>query len=244
MYRRVVDSVASIIPILTLTLALLLHSRTGRAMTPGRRVQAFAVMTVAALGALVGFPYSNDLYFHYIAPLICLSLLALYTMAGRRLEPRIGAAVLLFYLAFAVVRVRVRADAPLALERGGIRVPAQDSAEAATFVRTLVAHARNGYTFATPDCPEAYFLTGLKNPTRTMYEFFGDRTGRTERVLALLDKHQITAVAVSHWGAFSGPPDQRLLAALRARYPDSMVVWHFTVRWSQVGRPALAERKP
>jgi hypothetical protein len=126
-------------------------------------------------------------------------------------------------------------EARLDLDRGGLRVPASDSAAASQFVRILRAHAHHGYTFATPDCPEAYFLTGLRNPTPTIYEFVRGRAGRTERVLALLEERHITAVAIGGWGMFSGPPDQRLQAALRERYPDSTRVWHFTVRWAQGG---------
>lgn len=244
-YRRVVDSIATIVPGIVAAFALLLASRAGRGLAPERRAPVFAMVAVTAFAALVGFPYSTDLYFHYVAPLIWLSLLALYSVADRPAEPRIGIGVLLFYLAFAVVRVRVRADTRLDLNRGGIWVPAQDNADARAFVSLLRAHSRGGYTFATPDCPEAYFLTGLKNPTRTMYEFFGSRAGRTERTLELLDQHRITAVAINHWGAFSGFLDQQLLAALRARYPDSAVVWHFTVRWSSShGAAALPTRSP
>jgi len=117
-------------------------------------------------------------------------------------------------------------------------VPPRDSAEVDAFVRTLREHARNGYTFATPDSPEAYFLTGLRNPTRTMYEFLGDSGGHTDRILAIPEARRVTAVAISYWTIFSLRPDPRLLAALRARYPDSAAVWHFMVRWNDAHRAA------
>lgn len=231
-YRPVVDSVATIIPIVALTFGAIMVSRRGRTLTPLLRDQAFAAIAVTALCALIAFPYSSDLYFHYVAPLICMALLALYAVSGRAVNPGIGAATIAFYLAFAVIRVAVRPGSHLALDRGGLRVPARDSADALAFVETLRAHARNGYTFATPDCPEAYFLTGLRNPTRTMYERFDESAGDPDRVLALLQARRVTAVAISNWRIASKLPDQRLLTALRERYPDSAVVWHFTVRWA------------
>jgi hypothetical protein len=235
-YRPVVDSVATLVPIIAVTFAAIMLSRRGRALTSLAREQAFAAVAVTAFCALIAFPYSNDLYFHYVAPLVCIALLALYSVSGRSVEPRLGAAVIGFYLAFGVIRVAVHPSSRLALDRGGLRVPASDSADASAFVRTLRAHARNGYTFATPDAPEAYFLTGLRNPTPTMYERFDESAGDTDRILALLQARRVTAVAISSWRITSKLPDARLLAALRERYPDSAVVWHFTVRWAPEAR--------
>ena len=74
-------------------------------------------------------------------------------------------------------------------------------------------------------------MTGLRNPTRTMFDFFDDPDGRTDRILRVIAAHQITAIAINHWAAFSGPPDPRLLAALAERYPDSANVGRYTLRW-------------
>jgi len=71
---------------------------------------------------------------------------------------------------------------------------------------------------------------------------FDNTAGRTNRVLAMLEARRITAVAISSWTIFSGRPDPELLAALQQRYPDSAVVWHFTVRWRAPGEERRAER--
>jgi hypothetical protein len=178
-----------------------------------------------------------------VAPLVFVALAGLHAVSMRSVASRVAAVTIGFYLAFGVLRVGAAGEARLALDRGGLRVPAADSAAASMFVQILRAHARHGYTFATPDCPEAYFLSGLRNPTPTIYEFVRGRAGRTDRVLALLEARRITAVAIGGWGAFSGPPEQRLLAALRTRYPDSARVWHYTVRWAR-GEPSSARQAP
>jgi hypothetical protein len=231
LHRLVVDSAMALPPILAAAVAALLASRTRRAPTLIRS-QAFTALAVASFANLVGFPFLNDVYFFYVAPLMLVTVLALLALWGPPVSPWIGAAVVASYLAFGIVHLDARAPALLTIDRsGGLRVPPADSAGAAAFVDTLRAHARNGYTYATPDCPEAYFLTGLANPTPAMYEVFDTTAGRTDRVLAMLDARQITAVAISSWTIFSGRPDPELLAALQRRYPDSAVVWHFTVRW-------------
>lgn len=234
-YRPVVDSLAALLPVIAVVFALVLLWPGARALPARERERAFAAVSVAVFCGLIGFPYSNDLYFHYVAPLVFVALAALHTVSPRRVAPPLAAALAGFYIAFGIFRVGAVGEARLDLDRGGLRVPASDSAAASQFVQILRAHARHGYTFATPDCPEAYFLTGLRNPTPTIYEFVRGRAGRTERVLALLEERHITAVAIGGWGMFSGPPDQRLQAALRERYPDSTRVWHFTVRWAQGG---------
>jgi hypothetical protein len=231
-YRAVVDSVATIVPLIAVAFAVLALKRGPPAGDP-RQEQAFAAVGVLVFSAMIAFPFSTDLYFHYIAPLIVIAIVALASVAPQGPEPRIAGATLAFYLAFAVVRVAVSESARLPIPRGGLHVPPADSAEVGAFVEHLRARARNGYTYATPDAPEAYFLTGLKNPTRTMYEFLGDSGASTDQILSALDEHRVTAVAISYWRIFSPRPDRRLLAALRSRYPDSAVVWHFILRWKE-----------
>jgi|ERR1051325_4381081 hypothetical protein len=232
-YIPVLLSIATLLPVLTVAFAELILSSRGRELSQVARHQAFATVTVTVFCALIQFPFSNDLYFHYVAPLLFLSLLAAYAVLRQPMQPAIGTAVIAFYVGFAVVQVPVTGNSLLAVDRGGLRLPIPDSAQALEFVALLRAHARNGYTYATPDCPEAYFLTGLRNPTRIMYERFGDSGDQTDRIMPLLDAYRITAVAVSNWIIASRRPTPRLLEALRARYPDSAVAWHFTVRWSR-----------
>jgi hypothetical protein len=230
-YRLFMDSALALAPLVPVFLACVLISRFGSRSSPVLRRQAFAAMAVTALCGVIGFPFFNDLYFFYVAPLVLVAVLALAAVVAKPVSPYITGALILVYAVFALVHVDGLPGSALPLARnGGVRVPSIDSAGATAFVDTLRAHARNGYTFATPDCPEAYFLTGLRNPTPTMYEFFDDTTGSTARILTALRERRITAVAISHWFIFSRPnPD--LVKALRTLYPDSAVVWHFTVRW-------------
>ena len=107
-------------------------------------------------------------------------------------------AVLALYLLFAVVNTHPSREpsVPLTLARGGLVVGARDAARYDSLVGLLQAHASGGYVYAAPDCPEVAFLAGLKNPTRTIWEFLSDTIGRTERVLEALDEHAVTTVAI------------------------------------------------
>jgi hypothetical protein len=231
-YRQVVGSLSAMMPLVLGAFTWLVATGRARGLPREQLAATFAVVSVAAFSSLLAFPYSNDLYFHYIAPLLALAGVAVMVASGIAVDRRITGVLAVVYLAFAVMHVAMGTTAPLAIDRGGIRVPPHDSIEVEEFVRLVRAHARSEYIYATPDAPEAYFVTGLRNPTRMMYEFFDAAPHRTERILAALDTHQVTVVAINQWTIFSGRPDSLMTAALEARYPHSTRAWHFTVRWS------------
>jgi hypothetical protein len=125
------------------------------------------------------------------------------------------------------------ATEPLAMPRAGIDVPTFQAAGYRELIATLRQHARGGYTWASPDSPEIYFLSGLRNPTRSLFEFFDDPRQRSTRVLSALEARGVTAVVLNRRPAFS--PDLRndpvLLAAVLRRYPYAEDFGPFEVRW-------------
>ena len=120
---------------------------------------------------------------------------------------------------------------PLTLERGGLVVGARDAARYDSLVALLRAHATGGYTYGAPDCPEVYFLAGLANPTRTLWEFLSDSAGQTAHVLQALDDHHVSAVVINRLPPFSGPLPADLLDSLTVRYPRADSLDLFIVRW-------------
>jgi hypothetical protein len=120
----------------------------------------------------------------------------------------------------------------LALPRaGGLRIPRDQAMVYQHLVPMLQQRARGGYIWASPDAPELYFLTGLRNPTRSLFDFFDDTTGRTARVLAALDARGVTVVALNARPAFSPAIPDDLVGALEARYPYAANVGPYQVRW-------------
>jgi hypothetical protein len=98
-------------------------------------------------------------------------------------------------------------------------------------ISLLLEHARGGYTWASPDCPEIYFLSGLRNPTRTLFEFFDDPSTRTERVMRALDAHGVTAIVLNTTPGFSPGVSYDLGVRLAQRYPAAEQVGNFIVMW-------------
>jgi hypothetical protein len=154
--------------------------------------------------------------------------------------------VSVFLTAFAVTRVNTSLlfgmgvlyqpyppTTALAMPRGGLVVPSYDADMYNAAVMVLHRHARGGYTWASPDCPEIYFLSGLQNPTRTMYDFFDDPTGRTARIVAALERHGVTAVVLNRFPQFSPNIPDDLVAELERRYPFGTDVGKFHIRWQR-----------
>lgn len=214
-----------------------------------KRQELFLVVAATALFALIQFPFSVTIYFCYVAPFVALALLALWSTVPSGEKTAI-AAVLGFYFVFAVVlhtpgyflalgvppsqKVDLQ---PVALARaGGIRAPAKMAAEYANLIPILRAHAHGLYIFCTADCPEVYFLSRLRNPTGTVYDFedpdYFNPSERDDRILNALTLYDVHAVALAPTDSSnSGPIPPALRAALDRRFPDSADVGRFEVRW-------------
>jgi hypothetical protein len=245
LYRAVWYSVRSLLPLLAVVgVGILWRARAVDRANPLLRSQLLLLLSVAALCSLVQFPYAVPNYFCYVAPLVVLLGVALYPYL--RPAPRVvPAGVIAFYVAFAVLRVNdstlnamgitygpYHPTAPLALARGGgLRIPRDQAVVYQRLVPMLRQRAKGGFTWASPDAPELYFLTGLRNPTRSLFEFFDDTTGRSARVLAALDARGVTAVVLNARPAFSPPLSDSLVGALETRYPYATNVGPYQVRW-------------
>jgi hypothetical protein len=203
----------------------------------------FLLLSVTSLASLVQFPYSSPPYVCYIAPLAVLALLAVWQPAGPRVAP-VAVLVASWAFLFAVLRgnwdpvvkigpTNIRTNSvPLALPRSGIWVQPEEKAAYERVIPLVQRHAgASAYVYATPDSPEISFLAGMQNPTRTMYDFFDDTTGRTARIVHELAAHDVRVVVIASHPGFSSHISPALDSALAARYPASETVWRFTVRW-------------
>lgn len=204
-----------------------------------------AVFAVTALCNLVQFPYSPPIYFCYVAPLVVLMATALYAYV-RPVRRVIPATVLAFYLIFAVVNVNTATvfnmgerfrpypeTRPLSLAGAGLDVEMKEWDVYTKLIPLVRARGRGEYMWASPDCPEVYFLSRLRNPTRTLFDFFDDTTNYTARTLRALDERKITVVVLNRYPPFSRPLGNDLIAGLEQRYPYGTDIGPYNVRWSR-----------
>lgn len=243
-YRETWWSMRWLIPASVLAGVALLVLR--RATIPeAQRRPVVVLLAVAAVCGVVQFPYSSPVYFMYAAPLAALAAAAV--VAALPAPPGLpAAATLAFYLLFAVRWIhpgfiydmglhysRDDQTARLALDRGGLLVTPADSDLYARLVATVRSQARGPWIYATPDCPEVYYLTGLRNPTRTLFDFFDDPAGRTARILSTLDGDSVRVAVINRKPGFSGPVPADLEAGLERRFPNAVTIGRFDVRWRE-----------
>jgi hypothetical protein len=242
-------TVCYVAPSAVLAGCVLLISRAGRERIPAvRREQLWLLVCMTAMCSLIQIPQAGWGYILYFAPIAILTLLALLAVrpSGSGTRPAVVAG---FFLVFGIAAVNpahialwegaylppeVWPSVPLAIPRTGLKSIPIVADGYQRIVSLLDAHSPpGGFIYAAPDCPELYFLSGRRNPTRTLYDFFDDSAGHDQRVLSAIDSLNLTAVAINTEPRFSPPMDSVLSSALRARFPDSAVVYSFLVRWRQ-----------
>lgn len=240
-YASVWNSMRHALPFVVLAGCAVLWSRNRYAngeVDPSTSQKLFLALAMASLVPLVQIPQAWGIYFCYAAPMIVLA--AAFVVAAQRFAPRrIFAWLAVFYLAFAVTWMNrndvrrlpdgfhpVEQYAPLAMERGGIRVPRSHAEMYGELVEIVQAHSpEGGFIYATPDVPQAYFLSARRNPTRTLFDLFDDDWNRPDdravRLARALDERGVRAAVLSRRGEFSRIVHDEVVALLRSRYPNA-----------------------
>jgi len=240
-------SLATAIPALVLAGAAILWVAGGqRKLSLVRQQQIMLMVCVTALCSVVQFPFAAPIYFCYVAPLAILSATALFASAVHPPRSVLGI-LLIFYLLFAVLRVtpgfiynmgfRYAPDTQterLTLARsGGLRIFPAEARGYEQLIPFIQSHASGKFIYCTQDCPEVYFLSGLENPTRTMFDFMDDSKGRIDRIMSILESRKVNVIAIHHGAINQSLPDPALESALYQRFRHSARIQTFEVRWDQ-----------
>jgi len=238
------QSLRAVIPILTICGVIAVYRRRNT-FADARAPQGVVLLLAAtALCSLVQYPFSAPVYFTFIAPLVILAGAALIAVTD--LVPRPVLWLLIaFYLLFGVFRLngsslydvgsRYRTDGAmqkLALQRGGLVVPRDTALEYERVIGLVQRHAGGSkYIYATPDAPEVYFLSGLDNPTKTMFEYLDAKPPNAPQLLQTLRQRNVNVVVINLHPPLSSPAPPAVRAALQARYPNATLAGAFEVRW-------------
>ena len=244
-YRAVLYAVVPL-PILTVVAAAAIVGGTGNRPSL-RRQRLMIVGGGLAMFALVQFPYAAPIYFCFVTPLLALAALAVISELQLP-SPALPAALAATLVAFAATRINpgfvyamggfyspYTPLAPLTMPRaGGLRVPPGMSQEYGRLVETLrrLDKRTDAYIYAGPAAPEVYFLSGLRNPTNSIYGFSGADAG-TDHVLGVLRKKDVRVIALNATPDYMPPVSGDLRAALVREYPRAEGVGKFEVRWRE-----------
>ncbi len=229
-------SVATLTPLVVLlgaAVVLTAGKRGSQTELPQQRVMV--LISLAAMCGLVQYPFAAPIYLCYTLPLTLLAAVAIVATAKKQPGTYVLAAVAGFYLLFAVAMLvpdyiyelthKVGRMDELHLKRaGGLRI--EYAANFADLIHLLQQHSPNGLMFAGNDCPELYFLAGLKNATRD------DGGAPAEDVLKALQSDDLKLVVINEAPFFpSAKMSPEVRAEVMRKFPESQLVGIFRVFW-------------
>jgi len=247
-YALVWSSVYMLVPVAVIAAGTVLYGNRdpGTSTTSLQQQQIFLLSAIVGMCNLVRFPFSAPIYFVYVMPLLVLAILAVITFRERQ-SLFVQGSLLLFYVWFAVIytvpgfihKLGFQSDHDqqtyqLHLPRAGnLKVTQESAAEYNALIPLIQQLTRSRYIYAAPDCPEVYYLSALRNPTRTFYDFFDDPRERTKRIMEAIEAHTVNVVVLLEEPEFSPPVSPDLLQQFEIRFTNWSKVGRFLVRWRE-----------
>jgi hypothetical protein len=235
-------------PAIVLVAGWVLVDRSGELKNSTGR-QLFLTLTLAAFCSLSQFPFAAPIYFCFIATLYLLCVQQLMTL------PRLGFPVSAWILAgsgllLGMVYINrhtffddpreVALDPPtqlLDVPRGGLFVSGRDRDTYQRLVGEIQSHCQPTETlWATPDCPEVYFLAERDNPTRTFLEFIEVESGAAQATLQLLDEYSVKVLVLNLEPRHSPKLAAEVVAELTGQFAQTVSIGHFLVCYERLSR--------
>ena len=207
-----------------------------------RSTAAVMLTAIALCAVLVEFPFAAPIYTLYAIPLTMLAVMAIVRASGRT-PLSLQLVVAGFLLAFGSLRVnpgtvdtmghsfrRTDEVAVLTLPRSGLRVRAVSAARYEQLIGVVEELAPGRTMWAGPDAPEVYFLSGVQNQTRTMFDFL-DVTTSSMTIVERIHAARASLVVLQMLPSFASPPDSATIATLRAEFPHTRALPRFLLLW-------------
>lgn len=186
---------------------------------------ALPVLWLTAWAAMLQYPFGAPIYFAYVAPLFLLAAVAVF---GARIRRPIALVVVaglgLWTLlvdhgqplrSLSFYRMRLPAEVPLELPRGGLQLPVREAVQYETVV-ALLDEWGAARIVAGPDAPEVYYLGGRPSPDRELFEFLAPDWS-AETFAARIVRHAPDAVVLKYRADFSAVPLDSVVARLPQR---------------------------
>jgi hypothetical protein len=216
--------------------AVVFAARSRNARTKLERQQVMLLTSLAATCSLVQYPFAAPIYLCYTLPLTLLALAAIVATRKRQPGTYVLASVAGLYMAFGAVSLvpmqvaelthEVGRMDKLQLPRGGVRIENERVFE--DLSRFLQQHSPNGLMYAGNDCPELYFLAGLKNVTRD------DGGAKADEVLRALQSTDVKVVVINEAPFFPvGRMNPEVRAEVERKFPHHGQAGIFQVFWRE-----------
>jgi hypothetical protein len=126
---------------------------------------------------------------------------------------------------------------PLTIARaGGINVPRDEAAQYDEVIHFVTTVSGGGPIIASPDCPEIYFLAGLRNPTPFLLEFLDTSNYASVMQRILNQPRFVGAVVINTDPAFSSYARDQLVPLANEYFTESRTIGSFQVYWRPQSR--------
>ncbi len=230
-------SIATLTPLVVLAGAVVLAIKKSERHANLQKEQVMVLISLAAMCSLVQYPFAAPIYLSYSIPLTFLAATAIVKRAKKQDGTYVLTALTVFLLVFAVLRVvpnyiyelthKVGAMSELNLERaGGLRIELAEQME--DLIHFLQRHSPNGVMYTGNDCPELFFLSGLRNATND------DGGAAPTKVLRVLQSDDLKLVVINEAPFFpSGAIDPEVKLEVTKKFPESRRFGIFHVFWRQ-----------
>lgn len=198
--------------------------------------KAVVIACVAIALSLIEYPFASPIYVVYSLPLVIVGVAAL--LSEDRGTRQIQVTVAVFTIFFGLWRFNpvgeswTRDLTTLELDRSGLNVPRYQAIEYSQLVDLIHQKVGQGKVWAGPDSPEVYFLAGVQNQTRTLFDFLDAPTQHPSRSFPqLLDSMRVSLVVVNLHPGFSKPLAPDVVGSLQEAYPQGVRLRNFLVLW-------------
>jgi hypothetical protein len=231
-------SVVVLTPLTVLLGAILVGLRSKRDLrTTLERQQVLLLISLAATCSLVQFPFAAAIYLSYMVPLTLLALVAIVSTGKTQRGTYTLAAAMGLYLAFGVVSLVPKCIYEITWmvgpmqtmqspRSGGLKI--EEAVFFDDLARFLRDHSPNGLMFAGNDCPELYFLSGLKNVSPD------DSGAPPEEILRIIQADDLNLVVINDAPYFPSAtmrPDVK--AEVIKRFPYTTRFGIFQIFWKR-----------
>ena len=199
--------------------------------------QLFLLLALCAFSGLIQYPFSAPIYFCYVAPFVALA--AVCTLKRFPTIPRpLLAIVFSWFLVFAFLRVtpliyraKQQTRAVNLPRVGRLSLDTQSASTYERLIPFIQEHAVRGNVYAAPDCPQVYFLSGLANPTRSLFDFLEPDYEDSGRILRIANELSIQVLVINNKPSFSAPIPANIHEELSRRFPHRETIGEFEVLW-------------
>ncbi len=200
--ESVVLAVRLALPFIVIAALCYLHGYRDERLGAETKVELFLPLSLLVTCSYIQFPSAYISYFFYLSPLFFITMGKWGGTVWKL--PRTGFVSGLGLVLFGMIELNPskfygKPYESLNLPTASLSVPLEQSRVWGPLIKRVQFLSPIEYSpiYAGPDCPEIYFLSMRRNPTKILYEVFEDQKKLAENILETVDKEKCQLVVIN-----------------------------------------------